>query len=229
MTRRERVGRIVVGVLRQTLVDAGGGVLILLDDGSPEALLARDWCTEAAAGATFVGIGREAMGAGEMRAILEARPSWRLEGGGPTLDLEALAAEGRRLDARLRAVATPGGALIANPLNKTALLLSPAAPPEPLLPLADLWATDVRELAGGYSLPAPVRALAEEVGGIDVLDGVLRAYFDERRRLPEALAALPESARARVRGARATARFARRRVGVVPTLGPRTPGIDLFA
>ncbi len=228
MTRRERVDRIVVGVLRQALADAGVGALILLDDGSPEALLARDWCTEAA-GAAFLAVGREALGAGEMRAILEARPGWRQHSGGPNVDPEALATEGRRLDARLRGAATPGGALIANPLNKTALLLTPAAPPEPLLPLGDLFATDVRALVGDFSLPAPVRGLADEVGGIDALDAVLRAYFDERRRLAEALAPVPEPARTRVQDALAAARFARRRVGLVPKLGPRTPGIDLFA
>lgn len=228
MTRRERLDRIVVGVLRQALADAGAGALILLDDGSPEALLARDWCTEAA-GQAFLAVGREALGAGEMRAMLEARPGWRQQGGGPSLDLEALAAEGRRLDARLRAAATPGGALLANPLNKTTLLLAASGPPEPLLPLGDLYATDVRELAGDFSLPAPVRALADEVGGIDALDTLLRAYFDERRPLPEALAPVPEGARAHVRAALAAARFARRHVGLVPKLGPRTPGIDLFA
>ncbi len=228
MTPRERITRIVVGVLRQALADSGAGALILLDDGSPEAGLAREWCTDAA-GAAFVDVGREALAAGEMRAILEARPGWRAQGGGPNVDLDTLATEGRRLDGRLRAAAVPGGALLAHPINKTALLLSSAAPPEPLLPLGDLWATDVRELAGGYTLPAPVRALAEEVGGVDVLDGVLRAYFDERRTLPDALAPLPESARARVAGALAAARFARRHLGLVPKLGPRTPGIDLFA
>ncbi len=228
MTLRERVGRIVVGVARQALADSGADALILLDDGSPEALLARDWCTEAA-GPLFLAVGREALGAGEMRAILEARPGWREQAGGPILDLDALAAEGRRLDARLRAAAMAGGALLANPINKTALVLSAAGPPEPLLPLGDLWATDVRELAGGYSLPTTIRALAENVGGIDALDGALRACIDERRALEEALAPLADPARARVQGALVAARFARRRVGLVPKLGPRTPGIDLFA
>ncbi len=228
MTARERVSRIVVGVLRQALADAGAGALILLDDDSPEARLARDWCTNAA-GAAFVDVGREALGPGEMRAILEARPGWRGQGLAPNLDPDALATEGRRLDARLRAAATAGGALIAHPINKTALLLSPSAPPEPLLPLGDLWATDVRELGGGYSLPAPVRALAEEAGGIEALDAVLRAHFDERRPLAEAIASMSATARERIQAALVAARFARRHVGLVPKLGPRTAGIDLFA
>jgi len=217
VTPRERVGRIVVGVLRQAVADSGAGALILLDDGSPEALLARDWCGEAA-GDNFVAAGD----AGEQRA------AWREQALEPP-PAAVIDEEARRWAARLQAAATTGGALLAHPANKTALLLSPAPPPEPLLPLGDLFATDVRGLVGGFSLPEPVRALAEQAGGIDPLDAALRAHFDERRPLGEALASLPGPARAPVERALVAARFTRRRLGLVPKLGPRTPGIDLFA
>ncbi len=232
MNARDRVGRIVVGVLGQALADSGAAVLVLLDDMSPQGKLAADWCAQAA-GERFVDMAPPSRGT----ASVELRPR-----GSPPPPLsdderaarrampgdEVIAEESQRWAARLHADRNPGGALFAHPANKTALLLSTDPPPEPLLPLGDLYATDVRDLAGGFSLPGPLRDLAELAGGIDALDAALRAHFDERRRLEEALAPLPEAARAPVASALAAARFARRRVGLVPKLGACTLGVDLF-
>ncbi len=83
-------------------------------------------------------------------------------------------------------------------------------------------------LTGGWSAPAPVRVLAEAVGGIEGLDAVLIAHFDERRDLSSVLERVSEPAGGMLRDAVERARFARRRVGLVPKLGARTAGIDLF-
>ena len=222
MTAAQRCATVVGGVIRQALADADARLLVLLDDGSPEALLARDWCA-AELGANFVAL---AHGAAIARQLAGAP----MDGANARVaapDAWVLAEEARRLEARLRA-RTGESALLANPANKTALLLGSMPPPEPLLPLGDLFATDVLALAGGWSAPPPVRALAELVGGIEALDGALRAHFDERRPVEEAVAGLPAAARGTVLEAISAARFARRRMGLVPKLGPRTLGLDLF-
>lgn len=221
MTAAERVARVVAGVVRQALTDAGARTLILLDDGSPEANLARQWCTEAV-GADAVVSARGDLLPAELAATVRTRRELA------KLAPEDQADEFRRLEARLLGEAGRS-ALVANPVNKTALLLAPAPLPEPLLPLGDLYATDVTELAGGWSAPAPVHTLADLAGGIEALDGALRAHFDERRPLRDVLGRLPENARVPLARAVAAARFARRRVGVIPKLGPRTLGIDLSA
>lgn len=223
MTPAQRSAAIVGGVMRQALADAGAPLLVLLDDGSPEAILARDWCT-AELGANFVALARGAGGDREVdEAVLAGLAVRDMRG----LETAVVEEEVLRLDARLIARNGDGG-LLANPANKTALVLARRPVPEPLLPLGDLYASDVLALAGGWSAPAPVRALAKQAGGIEVLDGVLRAHFDERRPLEEAVARLPEAARAAVAQAIEAGRFARRHVGLVPKLGPRTLGLDLF-
>src|SRR5690606_35663878 len=66
-------------------------------------------------------------------------------------------------------------------------------------------------------------------GGIGPVDAALQALLEERRTMEYALAHLDDRAGAAVRDALAAGRFARRRVGLVPKLGTRTLGIDLFA
>lgn len=221
----QRIARIVTGVVRQALAEAGARALIVLDDGSPEALLAHDWCA-AALGANFVALARGGAVAAAIPRLFGDHPAAAEIGAIPA---ELLAEEARRLEARLLAHVGGGRVLVANAANKTALLLGMTAPPEPLLPLGDLYATDVRALTGGWSVPAAVRPLVEAAGGIDALDAALRAHFDERRSLAEALQTLPPAARDAIEGTLQGARSARARMGLVPKLGPRTLGVDLFA
>jgi len=214
--RRARIVAIIAGVLRQAVRDAGATAIVLPDDGSPEATLARECCVAAV---------------GEPGVIMVAAPSAaQLErlaavagDGGPA---DVVAAEAHRYLARLEAERR--SALLAHPVNKTALLLSARVPPEPLLPLGDLYASQVEALAGGWTAPPAVRELARRAGGVAVLDAALIGWLEERRELAAALARLPEEGRAAVRAALEAGRFARRHVGLVPKLSARTPGIDLF-
>lgn len=117
------------------------------------------------------------------------------------------------------------GALPAHPANKTALLLG-ELPPEPLLPLGDLWATDVLALCGGWSASPEVEALAADAGGIEVLDGALRRLIDGRD--AAALDALPPGIAERIRAMLVAGSAARRYPHVVPKLGGRTLFADLY-
>jgi hypothetical protein len=118
--------------------------------------------------------------------------------------------------------------LLAHPADKTCLLLGGAPPDAALLPLGDLWGSQVQALADGWDAPEPVRALAEQSGGIAALDAALSRWIDERADAAESLAALPAGAGAAVLEAFEAGRLHRRRAGLVPKLGGRTVGIDLF-
>lgn len=119
--------------------------------------------------------------------------------------------------------------LAAHPANKTALLLGVSVPFTRLLPLGDLYASQVEALAGGWTAPLIVHALADRAGGVTVLDRALSALVDERRDARAALTPLPAAVRPDVLAAFERGRFARGHIGLVPKLGARTLGIDLFA
>ena len=121
-----------------------------------------------------------------------------------------------------------GGArvLAAHPVSKTVLLLSDP-PDSPVLPLGDLYACQVQELAGGWTAPRAVCELAAAAGGLAALDEALRAWCEERRPLADALRPLGGAAAA-VEAALRAQRWRRWRLGLVPKLGARTFGIDLW-
>lgn len=207
--RRGRIGELIGLVARQALADRGAERIALLDDGGPEAALASE-ILSAALGPE--GVVRVDADAAHVEPLLHA---WR------GIDAERAREEMRRMRARLLP-----GALAANSANKTALLLMDELPPEPLLPLGDLWATDVASLAGAWSAPDAVRRLADEAGGIEALDAALRAVID--RRDWTGLAALSSSTEAEVRRRLTAGRAARMHPRIVPKLGGRTLGVDLF-
>jgi hypothetical protein len=209
-SREARIAAVIGAVARQALHDRGAARIALLDDGGPEAGFAARVLADALGAETVVRV--TAATDAEVESVLHLAP--KVSG-------EVLRHEIRRLRARL-----VHDALAAHPGNKTALLLSATLPPEPLLPLGDLWASEAAELAGGWSAPAPVARIAEAAGGIEALDDALRAYVD--RRDPRGLDALPAGAAEAVRRVLAAGRAARMHPAVVPKLGARTLGVDLF-
>lgn len=205
--RPERVREVIVAVVRQALLDRGASRVAILDDGAPEAKLLGDWLGGSLGDAAVVMVDRPPP---------EVEPLLRSSGAGARMRREALRMAARLMD----------DVVVASPENRTALLLGGALPPEPLLPLGDLFASQVMELCGGWSAPPEVAAIAERAGGIDALDAALGALLDGRD--PAALDALPEAVRDEVREALARGRAARRSPYVVPKLSYRTLGIDLF-
>lgn len=211
--RADRLARIVAGVVRQAVEDAGAAGVVLLEAGTPEGMLAAEWAARSLGAARVWRADAPPDEAHDRHGGLATPPSL------PRAEAERAA--GRVLAARL-------GALLAHPSNKTALLLSRSAPPESLLPLGDLYASQVAALAGGWSLPDEVRDLAERLGGIEVLDAALMKLF-EHRAPAAALEPLGAGEGAELVARLDAARFARARVGLVPKLGRRTLGVDLFA
>ncbi len=207
--RAARTGEAVGAVARQTLIDRGAERVALLDDGSPEASLAAQFL---AAALGNDGVVRVSVQGAEVEPLLHLLP--------PGVSRERLHEEARRLKARL------DGALTAHPANKTELLLGTALPPEPLLPLGDLYASEVAGLCGGWSASAEVRALAEAAGGVEALDCALRRWLDGRD--PAGLDALPAEAAEQVKRRFRAGRAARLAPRIVPKLGTRTLGVDLL-
>lgn len=123
-------------------------------------------------------------------------------------------------------VRADAAALSFSALNKTELLLAGVTEQADLYPLGDLYASEVAGFAEIALSPA-VAALAEQAGGIAALDAVLRALLDERRTADAAFAGVPHLHEVVLARLRETA-FRRARIGIIPKLGARTIGIDLF-
>lgn len=205
--RARRLAEIVGAVARQAMADRGVRRIALLDDGTPEAKLAAGWLESALPPESLIRVADPPEG---------LEPLLRSAEDGPRATIEA-----RRFAARML-----GDAIIANPVNRTAMLLSGDPPPDPLLPLGDLFASQVAELAGDWSGPRRVVELAELAGGVIPLDRALELLLD--RRDADGLAELPAPAREPVRAALLRGRAARRSATVVPKMAHRTLGVDLF-
>lgn len=203
-----RVAEVIGAVARQALADRGATRIALLDDGGPEARLA-------------LSVLRGELGDDAVISIdttdVDTEPLLRAL----TVDTRRIDEEVRRMRARLKDDALP-----AHPANKTTLLLGGDLPPEPLLPLGDLWATDVLALGGGWSASPEIERLARDAGGIEALDGALRRLIDGRD--SAGLDALPAQVAERVRTMLAAGSAARRYPHVVPKLGGRTLFADLY-
>jgi hypothetical protein len=119
-----------------------------------------------------------------------------------------------------------GNALLISAANKTDLLLD-----EPLradvYPLGDLYASDIVQFCGSYELGDSAKRLADAAGGIRELDRALRGLLEERREPDHAFAHIA-NVRDDVLQRLEHNRFRLTHVGVVPKIGARTLGIDLF-
>lgn len=122
--------------------------------------------------------------------------------------------------------AAEGLALTVSAANKTELLLAGAQRAD-LFPLGDLYATDLAALTGRYDLSDHAATVAAQLGGVDETDTLLRALVDERRSPDEVFAGKPDLRESLMQLLERN-RFHRMRIGVVPKIGARTLGIDLF-
>jgi len=201
----DRLSDAIGAVVSAALEERGASRVALLDDGSPEAALLVRWLHRSLGAPRVLAVGREDPRTG---AILDAA--------GEETDLVEVL--------RLRARLVPD-ALVAHPGNKTALLLAGALPPDPLLPLGDVWASEVEAMAGACTLPPPVAELARRAGGVAALDRSLRAWLEGREH--DALDRLGDLA-GPVRECFAAGRADRIHPRVIPKLTVRTLGVDLF-
>jgi len=120
------------------------------------------------------------------------------------------------------------GALPVAAASKTALLLG-SRPEADILLLGDLYYSQVIELAGSAQLSPEQSELATACGGPEALDRALSRYYDLRENWDTAVSELLPAARARLKHTLEAARFRRAHLGLIPKLGSRTLGIDLYA
>lgn len=203
-----RIRTIVVGVVETTLEERAARGVALTGPKSPERQLLLRW------------LGPRATVPDEERV---ERVRDALSGVHPDAPPVAVEEEARRAVARTLAAAE--GLVCASVLHKTALVLGDGLPPEPLLPLGDVWASEVAAVAGGCTLPAVLEGV--EPATLAAVDRALRACLEEGRDREHALAPLESALRERLADLLARRRWGRFRTPVVPKLGPRTVGIDL--
>ena len=118
--------------------------------------------------------------------------------------------------------------LTVSSVNKTVLLLAGIEQPVDLSPLGDLYASELGQFCPGSRLSGSAAEFANMAGGVDILDDCLRKLLDERREAEAAFAAAPHLREPLMRRMQQT-RFRRTRAGIIPKVGPRTVGIDLFS
>jgi len=138
--------------------------------------------------------------------------------GAPGPHVEALAWQAVAL-----ALALSQGLLPVGTTNKTALLLEDAPLPARVLPLGDLWATEVERWAGRATLPAVLRDTTD--ADVVAVEKALRDYLQEGV-APDAAFA-PLGALGTLVQVALDAAERRRRGMVIPKLEKWTAGIDL--
>jgi len=234
-----RAFRIVTGVLKEALRASGRSGVVVSGGGPEEAILlgwldqagiprrvpsdaavdaARMILLEAGEGAPLPSppageeVGKPILMPGEAAGSAhEADPEWDLEA-------EASALAGA-------ALARPRGLLHLGAANKSCLLLSGALPTQPVLPLGDVYASEVRSLAGSCTLPPCLRDASP--GTLQDVDRALRAYLEEGFGQDEAFDGLAEPLRREVLAGLTRARKAWHPLPLVPKLSRATLGLDL--
>jgi hypothetical protein len=210
---------IIVGVLREAL-RYSGQTSVIIAGGGPEGDLLERWLE--AAGIPFELPRQE---------LLAKTTEWLDEAGEgiPPL-VEGLQGrdpkeEAPHLAARALAIAHPGEPLLLGTANKTRLLLDyrPAHPP--ILPLGDLYASQILELAGGCTLPPPLMGMA--AGEISAVDSALRAYFENGRSADEAFRGLGPDRGRQIREMLLESARLWHSLPLIPKLGEATLGLDL--
>jgi hypothetical protein len=203
MSPAQRVERVVRGVCAEAVRAAAAGGIIVLDDWTPEGELVYEWLV------------REL---GEAQVWRAASVSSNVQG--------LTAAEAQAVGAWRSAQAER--ALVAHPANRTALLLGGRLPAADLLPLGDVWASEVEALTGRWSAPPAVESFIAGAGSVHDVDVALRRLVEQRAAAEHATAGLPPAAASELLGLYRQGQWWRLRPRIVPKLGTRTIGIDLF-
>ena len=204
-TAAKRTARVVRDVVAQAIRDARAGGVVVLDDWTPEGELVYEWLT----------------------AELGEEQVWRAASLASNVQPRAADFTGAQQVAAWR-TAQQRGALVAHPANKTVLLLSGRLPWADILPLGDMWASQVEAVVSSWSGPREIEDLAATAGGIVALDAALSRLIEAREDAATAFASLPGSAGQQLAVLYERGRFFRLRPRLVPKLGTRTLGIDLF-
>ena len=209
-------GRVIAGVVRAWLHASGRTGLHLIGGGPGERALAARWLDGLVAEDTETPWPPPEEAAPGNGTRPPAKPY-----------LEIVAQETARFQARLAAERTGGE--VAHLANRTFLLLTDRPPPERILPLGDLRASDVLALGGVPALPPPFQDVADDPQALvdleEAVEGwIARSWGSRRggRPTPSTRWGPDELEAVLKRGF-----LARAHDRVVPKLGSWTPWVDL--
>lgn len=214
---------IITGVLREAL-RATGRSGIILSGGGPEGKLLEGWLADAEIPCRLP----DPFTLGKVRELLDSMPGRaraRVEVETPATDGEdpGPSAEAAWLSGWV--LARDGDLLLAGTANKTVLLLSSLRPIQPLLPLGDLYASEITDLAGACTRPACLRG--KSLDELRAVDRALEAYYGEGFGAEEAFGGLKPDLRAAVVAALVETRARWHPGMLIPKLGNATLGLDL--
>jgi hypothetical protein len=197
-----RIRKVVTEVVLQAARDRGASHIVLLRAESPEGTLMRRWLEGSDVDVLVPD-------AADVTGVQSA--------------LGGAVAEAERAVAR-RMAAAAGGCILAHPANKTELLLARELPPEPLLPLGDVWAIEVLDLEGTASLPESL--LGSSASEIRDLHDALRSFVEEGVTVADAFRDVASGMRETVMALLRESSWRRPARPVVPKIGHRTLGLD---
>ena len=210
--REVRIRNIIVGVMREALrtTEAPG---VVLGESGPEGALLTRWLQEE--GISLQTPSQEAIQLS--REILT--PSYR----------EDPEARPRRYSSPIglaaRALAERKGLLLLGTATKTMLLLSPSPPWEQILPLGDVFASELLDLEGECTIPPVLDGV--DVQTLRAVDDGLQSYLENGIGIQDALVTVTQPLRDEVAEALALARRGWHPHPLVPKLRSHTLGIDL--
>ncbi len=210
--REDRARRLVLGVLKEILRSSRAPGFVLAG-GSPEARLLEGWIRGEGLPVRSPSSDAVARARRLFRTLEEEDP---VSSRSPTPSPRDLAA---------RALAQQAGWILTGSATKTQLLLRTPAPGEPLLPLGDLYASEVLEMVGECTLPHVLTGVYE--AQLQDVDRSLQRWLEEDLPPDRAFSGLPSPLREEValEAASAGGRWIHR--PLIPKLRGRTLGIDL--
>ncbi len=210
----DRVTRVVVAVVAEAIREADANGVVLASSPRPETVLLERWFT--AASITVRNPDAEVV-----RAVAD---SLEASLAGDASEAEARSNEEARR-AAARVIANREGLIPVSAANKTELIWAERLPPEPLLPLGDLYASQIHTLAGACSAPPPLVDI--EPDRLRAVDKALAQVVDHGVRPDIAFAALPSELRDAAFSAMQRSAWRGTLPPVVPKLSSRTLGVDL--
>lgn len=210
----DRIARVVVAVVAEAIREADARGVVLASSPRPETALLERWFAAAA-------ITVKMPAAEVVRAVADSLEASL--GGDASEPVARSSEEARRAAARV--VANHEGLIPVSAANKTELIWAERLPPEPLLPLGDLYASQIHALAGDCTVPPPLADI--EPHQLRAVDEAMARVVDDGIRPDVAFAELSPELRDAVISAMRRSAWKGTLPPVVPKLGRRTLGVDL--
>lgn len=210
----DRITRVVVAVVAEAIREADAHGVVLASSPRPETALLERWFTAAA-------ITVKIPDAEVVRAVADTLEASL--GGDASEAVARSNEEAHRAVARV--IANREELIPVSAANKTELIWAERLPPEPLLPLGDLYASQIHALAGACTAPPPLVDI--EPDRLRAVDKAIAQVVEDGVRPDVAFVELPSELRDAAFSAMHRSAWKGILPPVVPKLSRRTLGVDL--